>query len=193
MIYKKIFKRVLDIFIASLTLLACSPVFIFSIMAIRLSSSGPIFFRQQRIGTNGRIFEILKLRTMTVNPERKVMQTTLTDPEVFAIGRLLRRLKIDELPQVINVLLGDMSIVGPRPCLEQTFREMPAWARRRAEVRPGITGQAQINGNVALSWEERWRHDVDYVDNVSASRDIAIILKTVSVVLIGEEKFRRVR
>jgi undecaprenyl phosphate N,N'-diacetylbacillosamine 1-phosphate transferase len=193
MIYKNAFKRILDISIACMALVVCGPVLLISLIGIFLSSPGPILFRQRRIGIDGKIFEILKLRTMIVNPERQLIQTTLADPEVFAIGRLLRRLKIDELPQVINVLIGDMSIVGPRPCLEQTFNEMPSWARRRAEVRPGITGQAQINGNIALSWEERWRHDVDYVENVSASKDIAIILKTVSVVLFGEEKFRRAR
>lgn len=193
MIYKKFTKRILDVTIAIIALLICGPLLVLAIAAIRLSSPGPVFFRQQRVGMNGEIFEILKLRTMTVNPQRQVNQTTLSDPEVFAIGRILRRLKIDELPQVINVLLGDMSIVGPRPCLEQTFREMPVWAKRRAEVRPGITGQAQINGNIALTWEERWRHDVDYVDNITTGRDIVIILKTVSVVLFGEENFRRVK
>ena len=193
MIYKKFLKRKLDITIAILALLLCGPLLFLAIGGIRLSSPGPIFFRQQRVGMNGEIFEILKLRTMTVNPERQVAQTMLADPELFAVGRILRRLKIDELPQIINVLFGNMSIVGPRPCLEQTFREMPVWAKRRVEVRPGITGQAQINGNIALSWEERWHHDVDYVNNITAQRDIGIILKTVSVVLFGEEKFRRTR
>ncbi len=193
MIYKKFAKRILDIAIAIAALIISGPLLVLAIGAIRLSSPGPIFFRQQRIGKNGETFEILKLRTMSVNPERQAVQTTLADPEIFAVGRILRRLKIDELPQIINVLCGTMSIVGPRPCLEQTFREMPAWAKRRAEVRPGITGQAQINGNIALSWEERWHHDVDYVNNITARRDIAIILKTISVVLFGEEKFRRTK
>lgn len=190
MIYKKFIKRILDIIIATLVLLVCSPLLVLAITAIRISSPGPVFFRQKRIGMNGEIFEILKLRTMMVNPERQATQTMLTDPEIFAVGRILRRLKIDELPQIINVLFGTMSVVGPRPCLEQTFREMPVWARRRVEVRPGITGQAQINGNIALSWEERWHHDVDYVDNITVGRDIGIIFKTVFVVLFGEEKFR---
>lgn len=192
MTYKKFFKRFFDIALASVIFLCCVPILFLSILGIRLVSPGPIFFRQRRVGRHGKVFEIFKLRTMSLDPNRKASQTTLADPEVFAFGRVLRRLKIDELPQVMNVLRGDMSIVGPRPCLEHTFTDMPDWAKRRLEVRPGITGQAQVNGNIAMSWEKRWHYDIQYVDNVSIGTDTKIILKTIVVVLLGEEKFRSV-
>lgn len=183
-------KRVFDFVVALVAASVALPIIGVASIAIKLTSPGPIFFRQERVGLDGRPFFILKLRTMTVDPHREMGQTYNTDPQVFPVGKLLRRLKVDELPQVVNVLRGDMSLVGPRPCLLQTFADMPDWARKRATVRPGITGLAQICGNVALSWEERWKYDVRYVDAMSFWGDVRLIIKTVAVVLLGEENFK---
>lgn len=191
MIYRRYCKRALDIVISLLVILLAVPIFLLAAVLIKLNSPGPIFFYQERIGLSEKRFNLIKLRTMKVNPNRQLNQTTNADPEVFPVGKILRRLKIDELPQIFNVFKGDMSIVGPRPCLEQTLNEMPIWARERFSVRPGLTGVAQINGNIALTWEQRWKHDVKYVADVSLVRDLYIVLKTVLVVILGEERFKK--
>lgn len=192
MTYSLHIKRALDFALALLLLILAFPLILVAAIAIALNSKGSVFFTQDRVGLNGKAFKIYKLRTMSVDPRRALTQTTHSDPEVFFIGKVLRRLKIDELPQIFNVLIGDMSFVGPRPCMDATREEMPAWARRRFLVRPGMTGLAQINGNVALSWEERWRHDIHYIDNCSFLQDLVILIKTVRVVVAGEERYRRV-
>lgn len=191
MIYRNRLKRGLDFALALVAIALFVLPLLVAMAVIRIASPGPVFFMQKRVGLSGRTFRIIKLRTMTVNTERKLIQTTNADPEVFAAGRVLRRLKVDELPQLFNVLNGDMSFVGPRPCLEQTRDEMPDWARQRFRVRPGITGLAQVNGNIALTWPERWEHDIDYVDRVSFCLDIKVVLKTFLVVLLGEDRFRK--
>jgi lipopolysaccharide/colanic/teichoic acid biosynthesis glycosyltransferase len=156
-----------------------------------LGDKGPIFYKQQRVGLNGSFFEILKFRSMSVNENREIGQTFNTDPEITWIGRLMRRTKIDELPQLINVVKGDMGLVGPRPCLIITYEEMPEWAKERFKVRPGMTGLAQINGNIFLSWEERWKYDIQYVKTLSILNDIKIVFKTILVVIFGEDKFKK--
>ncbi len=192
MIYRNGGKRLLDLCFGLFALAVFALPILLAIIAIKLTSPGPAFFFQTRAGRNGRAFRIYKLRTMSVDPNRQdVTQVTTKDPGVFAVGRLLRRFKIDEMPQIFNVVRGDMSIVGPRPCLEATRDEMPDWARKRFEVRPGITGLAQTRGNIALSWEQRWEQDVQYVDRVSFLLDMWLVLKTVLVVVLGEEKFRK--
>jgi len=191
MIYRKYMKRLLDILISLFAIIVATPLMIISALLIKVSSRGPIFFLQERIGLGGRKFNLIKLRTMAVNPNRKLTQTTNHDPEVFPVGMVLRRLKLDELPQILNVLKGDMSIVGPRPCLEVTKTDMPKWAQARFQVRPGLTGLAQVNGNISLSWEERWKYDVKYVDNITFIRDTSLVLRTVLVVLLGEERFEK--
>jgi lipopolysaccharide/colanic/teichoic acid biosynthesis glycosyltransferase len=194
MIYRDLgMKRMLDLLVSTLALAIFGPLIVVGGLAVRLTSRGPVLFRQSRVGKDGRLFEIYKLRTMPVDPGRTLKQTTNADPDVLPVGRILRRLKIDELPQILNVMKGNMSLVGPRPCLQQTLADMPQWARRRFEVRPGITGLAQINGNIALTWEERWRHDVHYVDRCTLLEDLWIIIRTVLVVAAGEERFRRLR
>jgi lipopolysaccharide/colanic/teichoic acid biosynthesis glycosyltransferase len=190
-IYRRGGKRLLDVLFSLLGLIIAGPFILLGWVAVRLSSPGPGFFRQERVGLNEAHFLVLKLRTMSVDPNRKLAQTTNSDPEVLPVGRLLRRLKIDELPQVVNVLCGDMSLVGPRPCLQATLESMPENARRRFTVRPGITGLAQVNGNVAMTWPERWTYDLRYVDCYSLKTDLQIIGKTIGVVLFGEERFRR--
>jgi lipopolysaccharide/colanic/teichoic acid biosynthesis glycosyltransferase len=190
MMYVRFFKRLIDILISSLLIIIAIPLLLVAAIGIKLSSPGPILFLQKRIGQNGKIFQIYKLRTMELDPRREIGQTYTSDPAVFRFGKILRRLKIDELPQIFNVVSGDMSIVGPRPCLKETFVEMPKWARARFLVKPGITGLAQISGNVALTWEERWMHDVHYVEKLSLFADLKIIIKTIAVVVAGEERFK---
>lgn len=184
-------KRLTDLIISLFLLILLSPILILCTLFIKLGDKGPIFYKQQRVGLNGCLFEILKFRSMTVNENREIGQTFNTDPEVTWIGKVMRRTKIDELPQLINVVKGDMGLVGPRPCLIITYEEMPEWAKERFKVRPGMTGLAQINGNIFLSWEERWKYDIQYVKTLSILNDIKIVFKTILVVIFGEDKFKK--
>ncbi|MBT0887319.1 MULTISPECIES: sugar transferase [Acinetobacter] len=184
-------KRLTDLIISLFLLILLSPILILCTLFIKLGDKGPIFYKQQRVGLNGCFFEILKFRSMSVNENREISQTFNTDPEVTWIGRVMRRTKIDELPQLINVVKGDMGLVGPRPCLTITYKEMPEWAKERFKVRPGMTGLAQINGNIFLSWEERWKYDIQYVKTLSILNDIKIVFKTILVVIFGEDKFKK--
>lgn len=184
------FKRLFDFFISFAILLLLFPLFIIVAVLIKLDSKGPIFYLQSRVGENGRVFRIYKLRTMT-NKERdpNVKQTYLQDPDITRIGGLLRRFKIDELPQIWNVFIGDMSLVGPRPALPSLYDKFGEIAKKRCEVRPGMTGWAQVNGNIYLPWEERLCLDREYVDRMSFMLDLRILVKTVAIVLFGEEKY----
>ena len=184
-------KRLTDLIISLFLLILLSPILILCTLFIKLGDKGPIFYKQQRVGLNGCFFEILKFRSMSVNENREIGQTFNTDPEITWIGRLMRRTKIDELPQLINVVKGDMGLVGPRPCLMITYEEMPEWAKERFKVRPGMTGLAQIDGNIFLSWEERWKYDIQYVKTLSILNDIKIVFKTILVVVFGEDKFKK--
>ena len=184
------FKRLFDFFISFAILLLLFPLFIIVAVLIKLDSKGPIFYLQSRVGENGRVFRIYKLRTMT-NKERdpNVKQTYLQDPDITRIGGLLRRFKIDELPQIWNVFIGDMCVVGPRPALPSLYEKFGEIAKKRCEVRPGMTGWAQVNGNIYLPWEERLCLDREYVDRMSFMLDLRILVKTVAIVLFGEEKY----
>ena len=184
------FKRLFDFLISFAILLLLFPLFIIVAVLIKLDSKGPIFYLQSRVGENGRVFRIYKLRTMT-NKERdpNVKQTYLQDPDITRIGGLLRRFKIDELPQIWNVFIGDMSLVGPRPALPSLYEKFGEIAKKRCEVRPGMTGWAQVNGNIYLPWEERLCLDREYVDRMSFMLDLRILVKTVAIVLFGEEKY----
>lgn len=184
------FKRLFDFFISFAILLLLFSLFIIVAVLIKLDSKGPIFYLQSRVGENGRVFRIYKLRTMT-NKERdpNVKQTYLQDPDITRIGGLLRRFKIDELPQIWNVFIGDMSLVGPRPALPSLYEKFGEIAKKRCEVRPGMTGWAQVNGNIYLPWEERLCLDREYVDRMSFMLDLRILVKTVAIVLFGEEKY----
>ena len=187
------FKRLFDFFISFAILLLLFPLFIIVAVLIKLDSKGPIFYLQSRVGENGRVFRIYKLRTMT-NKERdpNVKQTYLQDPDITRIGGLLRRFKIDELPQIWNVFIGDMSLVGPRPALPSLYEKFGEIAKKRCEVRPGMTGWAQVNGNIYLPWEERLCLDREYVDRMSFMLDMRILVKTVAIVLFGEEKYIKI-
>jgi sugar transferase EpsL len=177
-------KRVMDVSIASLALIMLSIPMLIAALVVRLTTGGPVLFRQRRPGLKGRPFELLKFRTMT--DARDERGEPLPDERrLTATGRWLRRLSLDELPQLINVLRGDMSLVGPRPLLmEYLPLYTPAQARRH-DVPPGITGWAQVNGRNALDWEERFRLDVWYVEHQSAWLDLKILGLTVLRVLGG--------
>jgi undecaprenyl phosphate N,N'-diacetylbacillosamine 1-phosphate transferase len=182
-------KPFLDSIIALLILIILSPVLIVSIFLIIFSSRGPFFFIQERLGKKGTVFKLYKLRTMTHKKRDADREILKGDPELTKIGVLLRRFKIDEIPQFINILKGDMSIVGPRPCLPEQLKDFDKNGHRRIEVKPGLTGLAQINGNIHLSWPERWVYDKEYVENISFWLDIRIIFTTISIVIFGEDKF----
>lgn len=183
-------KRVFDFAVGLAVLVLASPVLSLAVLLIKLTSPGPIFFRQVRTGRDGCPFRPFKLRTMrggrTPDPNELV---PLDHPEITAVGRVLRRLKIDELPQVFNVINGDMSLVGPRPTLPQQTAAYDDFQRQRLFVRPGMTGLAQVNGSVGISWEERIKYDVYYVKHHGLLIDLGIMLKTILVVLLGEERF----
>lgn len=187
--YKNYFKRGLDFIIALIVLFLFSPFFILCFILIPLTSKGPVFFKQERLGLNSKVFLLYKFRTM-YNKNRAVDREILQgDSEVTYIGNYLRRFKIDELPQLLNVILGDMSLIGPRPSmpiLKESFNED---GKFRVLVRPGLTGMAQINGNIYLKWEERWKYDRYYVENCNFYLDLRILIKTVFIVLLGEKRF----
>jgi undecaprenyl phosphate N,N'-diacetylbacillosamine 1-phosphate transferase len=186
-----IFKKVFDIIFSVIVLLLVAPVLLFSIIVIKLESKGPILFLQDRLGKDGSVFRLYKFRTM-INKNREVNREILKgDEEVTKSGYYLRRFKIDELPQLINVLKGDMSLVGPRPCMPELQDSFNEDGKFRIRVLPGLTGLAQVNGNIYLSWPQRWKYDREYVEKISFLIDISIILKTIGILLFGEEKFKK--
>lgn len=187
--YRTFTKRFIDITIALSLAIFFLPFFVIVYILVRIDSSGNFFFSQKRLGYEGKIFKIYKIRTM-FDKERVANREILKgDIEVTRIGYYLRRLKIDELPQIINVLKGDMSLVGPRPCLPEQQIDFNEDGRMRLKVVPGLTGLAQINGNIHLSWEQRWKYDREYVERQSFVLDLTIILKTLLILINGEDKY----
>ncbi len=178
-------KRVLDVLGATLGLTLSAPLLAASAIAVRLEDAGPVFFRQERVGQDERLFEVLKLRTMIVDAHLQGAGYAVDegDARITRIGQLLRRTSIDELPQLWNVLRGEMSLVGPRPTLAYQVERYTDRQRRRLEVKPGLTGWAQINGRASLSWPERIELDVWYVEHRSLALDLRILLRTASVLL----------
>lgn len=188
--YRSFFKPLLDFLIALVILLiALIPLLVIA-MLIVAESKGPLFFKQERVGKDLRLFKVFKFRTMT-NEKRTVGNTPIIGKAkgVTKVGYYLRRYKIDELPQLLNVLFGDMSLIGPRPSVPEQLKQMTEAEKQRYSVRPGLTGLAQINGNIHLSWKERFVYDLNYVENVSLWNDLKIIFKTVFIVILGEHKF----
>jgi len=175
-------KRGIDVFGSAFLLLCAAPIMLGAAGAIRVTMGAPLLFRQQRPGLSGRPFEILKFRTMRA-PAAGEDPVASDRDRLTTIGRLLRATSIDELPTLINVLVGDMSLVGPRPLLTQYLDRYTQEQARRHEVKPGITGWAQVNGRNALTWEQKFEHDVWYVDNQSAALDLKILLMTLWKVL----------
>jgi len=178
--------RAADVAIAGLGLALASPLLVASALAVKLTDGGAVLFRQQRVGLDGRDFELLKLRTMVVGAEGKGAGYAVErgDPRITRAGRLLRRTSIDELPQLWNVLRGDMSIVGPRPTLRYQVDRYTDNQRKRLAVRPGLTGWAQVHGRAELPWAERIELDVWYVEHRSVALDLKILLRT-PLALVG--------
>ena len=172
--------RAADVALASAGLVLTSPVLAAGALAVKLQDGGPVLYRQRRVGKDGEEFELLKLRTMVVGAEKLGAGYAVDrgDPRITRTGRLLRRLSIDELPQLWNVVRGDMSLIGPRPTLRYQVERYTERQRRRLEVLPGITGWAQIHGRASLSWDERIELDVWYVEHRSAPVDLRILLRT---------------
>jgi lipopolysaccharide/colanic/teichoic acid biosynthesis glycosyltransferase len=180
-------RRALDILLAGLALAVTSPVLAAAAVAIRLESRGPVIYRQRRVGRHGEPFELWKLRTMVSGAEAMGhgIYVLEGDARITRVGRLLRRLSLDELPNLVNVLKGDMAIVGPRPTIQEQVDRYTDRQRRRLEVKPGITGWAQINGRSSLPWPERIELDVWYVDNRSMWLDLRILARTARMLATG--------
>jgi exopolysaccharide biosynthesis polyprenyl glycosylphosphotransferase len=194
---KQVIKAVFDRLAAGLALVVLAPVFVLIALAIRLDDRGPVFFMQTRVGRDGQKFRLFKFRTMVVDAEQRkreleafnegagVLFKMQKDPRVTKVGAALRRWSLDELPQLFNVVLGDMSMVGPRPALPREVARYGDYMRRRLVVKPGITGLWQVSGRSGLSWEESFRLDLRYVDNWSIMLDLQILWKTTSAVIHG--------
>ncbi len=179
-------KRVFDIIFSVLFIILLTPIMIVVSILIFLTSSGPIVFSQNRLGQNGRIISVFKFRSMIDKKRDPTIQVTSATAELTVIGEFLRRWKIDEIPQLFNILIGQMSLVGPRPCLEETKNIFNEDGHKRLLVKPGLTGLAQVNGGVHLTWENRWAFDRFYVENQCLKLDLKILIKTVFVVFLGE-------
>lgn len=180
--------RALDLVLAAGALLLSAPVLLVAAAAIKLDSPGPVFYRHLRVGRDGVPFELWKLRTMVVGAEHRGAGLYIEDrdPRITRAGRLLRRFSLDELPNLLNVLQGDLAIVGPRPTVQVQVDRYTPHQRRRLEVRPGITGWAQVNGRTELSWPERIELDVWYVDHRSPALDLRILARTVKLLATGQ-------
>jgi lipopolysaccharide/colanic/teichoic acid biosynthesis glycosyltransferase len=180
--------RAFDIAIAAIALAILSPVLLIAAIAIKLTSSGPVVYRQRRVGLDGREFEMWKLRTMVQGSDPVGVGKVVyrDDPRVTGPGRFLRRTSLDEIPNLVNVLRGEMAIVGPRPTIPAQVDAYTAHQRRRHEVLPGITGWAQVQGRAGIPWEERIELDVWYVDHRTPALDLRILLRTVYLVLTGQ-------
>ncbi|MDN3676683.1 sugar transferase [Flavobacterium paronense] len=187
--YRYFFKRVIDLFIAIFAFILVTPILFLTFILIKIDSEGPIFFLQERLGVDKKIFKVIKLRTMTNKKRDSHVQVYENNPEVTKLGVFLRRTKIDELPQIINVLKGDMAIVGPRPCLPTIEHLFDDNTPKRFEVRPGVTSLAGVSGSIYLSWPEKWYYDKIYVERLTFLLDIKIIFMTALVVVVGEKKF----
>lgn len=179
--------RAVDVAIAAVALILVSPLLALAAIAIRLESRGPVIYRQRRVGRDGAVFELLKLRTMRQGADPVGVGTAVTsgDPRVTRVGRLLRRFSLDELPNLINVLRGEMRIVGPRATLPAQVELYTPRQRRRLDLRPGVTGWAQIHGRAGIPWEERIEFDVWYVEHRSLWLDLRILARTPAALLRG--------
>ena len=185
-------RRAFDIAVAATALVVCAPVLALAIVAIRLETPGSVIYRQRRVGKDGREFEVLKLRTMVAGAEHigAGLAVNTGDPRITRVGRILRRWSLDELPNLVNVIKGDMAIVGPRPTLPWQVAQYTERQRGRLAVRPGITGWAQVNGRTALPWHERIELDLWYIEHRSWRLDLEILLRSARLVLAGEGLYK---
>jgi lipopolysaccharide/colanic/teichoic acid biosynthesis glycosyltransferase len=183
-------KRALDLLVAAILLVLTVPFVALGALAVWVEDRGPVLFRQRRVGLHGADFDLLKLRTMVTGAEHQGAGYAVDrgDPRITRVGGLLRRLSVDELPQLWNVLRGEMSMVGPRPTLRYQVVEYTPRQRRRLDVKPGITGWAQVNGRAALAWRDRIELDVWYVEHQSLWLDLRILVRTPVALLSGTYK-----
>ncbi|MEX2449082.1 MAG: sugar transferase [Solirubrobacterales bacterium] len=181
--------RIFDIFVAALALVVLSPVLSIAVIAIKLGGGGPVVYRQRRVGRDGREFELLKLRTMVAGSDPVGVGTVVErdDPRVTRAGRLLRRTSLDEIPNLVNVLRGEMAIVGPRPTIPAQVDDYTPRQHRRHEVRPGLTGWAQVQGRAGIPWEQRIELDLEYVERRSLALDLRILAKTAWLLITGRD------
>lgn len=181
-------KRLFDILVALIALVILTPVFVAIAVAIKLESPGPVFFLDERVGRYGRRFRMFKFRSMVHRATEMGLGQKLlvNDPRITRVGRFLRRLSLDEMPQLINVLKGDMSIVGPRPCLPVHADHLAEQQQRRFLVKPGMAGLAFIHGRNNLSWAERIEYDLEYVEKYCLKMDLTIFIKAAGIVLRGQ-------
>src|SRR5690606_29090982 len=183
--YKHFFKRLIDFLAAVVGLLLLSPIFIVVTVGLFIANQGKPFFFQSRPGKHGKIFKIVKFKTMT--DKKDAAGNLLPDADrITSVGAFVRKTSLDEIPQLINVLKGDMSLIGPRPLLVQYLPLYSAHQARRHEVKPGITGWAQVNGRNAISWQQKFDYDVWYVDNISFALDMKILFLTIKKVFVRE-------
>lgn len=183
-----VFKAILDIIFAIVLLIILSPIFCIIGILIKIDSKGPVFFKQDRIAKDNRIIKAYKFRTMVDNAEQigSGVYTDSTDPRITKVGSLLRKTSIDELPQIINIVKGEMSFIGPRPVPEGHLKKFNINDHERLKVKPGITGWAQVNGRNMLTWYEKNEKDIWYVKNISFLLDVKIFIKTIKVILFKE-------
>jgi len=182
--------RAADVAIAGGALLVASPLIALAALAVKLEDGGPVLYRQTRVGRDGADFELLKLRTMVVGAETKGagLAVNRDDARITRVGRLLRKLSLDELPQLWNVVRGEMSVIGPRPTLRYQVEQYDERQRHRLDVKPGITGWAQVNGRAVLPWAERIELDVWYVEHRSPLLDLRILARTPAALFSGTYK-----
>ncbi len=185
-------RRAFDVVVAAAALALAAPVLALALAAIRLESKGHPIYRQRRIGKDGAPFDVLKLRTMVAGAESMGSGLAVNegDPRITRVGAVLRRFSIDELPNLVNVLRGDMAIVGPRPTVPVQVEQYTDRQRGRLAVRPGITGWAQVNGRTSLPWDERIELDLWYIEHRSWRLDLQILLRTAAIVLGGEGLYK---
>lgn len=183
--YKRYMKRCLDILLSLCGIIVLSPVLIILAVLVRLKLGSPILFKQERPGKDEKIFTLCKFRTMTDARDEKG-ELLPDEVRLTKFGKFLRAASLDELPELFNILKGDMSVIGPRPLLVRYLPRYNAFQRRRHEVRPGLTGLAQINGRNALTWEEKFAYDIRYVENLTFAMDVRIFVGTIRAVLKRE-------
>ena len=189
---QKVIKRLFDIIISLFVLICLLPFMIIIAVLIKIDSKGPIFFFQERPGYQTKIFKVYKFRTMRPGSETMIkgQEVTNSDDRVTKVGAILRRFKIDELPQLINILKGEMSLVGPRPERMEYLDDYTDEELHRFDMRPGLTGLAQVSGNIYISLEKRHELELKYINNFSLFLDLKILVRTIGVVLFGENHYQ---
>jgi lipopolysaccharide/colanic/teichoic acid biosynthesis glycosyltransferase len=187
-----VLRRAIDIVVSATALAFASPILLVAALAIRLESPGPIIYRQRRSGLHGHEFDVLKLRTMVDGAEHKGAGLAINenDARITRVGAFLRRTSLDELPNLVNVLRGEMSLIGPRPTLPVQVAQYTERQRGRLAIKPGITGWAQVNGRASLPWSERIELDLYYIEHRSPALDVQILRRTVSMVLGGSDLYK---